>query len=426
MTENNDSQNNLNLRSEEVQEILGRPPQSIVRVGITVILLVVIGLFVGSWFIKYPDVVSAPVTVTTENLPAGVMAMTTGKIDTLFVSEKQIVKQGELLAVVHNAALWDDVLLVKERMDSIADDNSLQLGDIQSVYSTYIKAREDYAYFCKADYHNRKIAVIRKQIATQKDILNKTIKQQQLSQKQLSVAQQQFAMDSTLFAKKMLSLADFHTARSSYIQQLQTAEAAKMSLDNQQMSILQLEQAVFDLEQQRIETENSLSLALTASQSQLLAQIQNWEETFLLRAPCDGAVTFTKYWQQNQNINAGEIMMTVVPLGEKKIIGKILLPPQGAGKVKAGQTVNIKFDHFPYMEYGMVKVTIHNISLVPVQTGEKEKAYMLEVQFPDRLLTTYHKELDFSQEMTGTAEIITEDLRLFDRFLNPIRAVFQR
>ena len=51
---------------------------------------------------------------------------------------------------------------------------------------------------------------------------------------------------------------------------------------------------------------------------------------------------------------------------------------------------------------------------------------ILEVQFPDRLLTTYNKELDFSQEMTGTAEIVTGDLRLLDRFLNPIRAVFKR
>ena len=426
MPEQSDIQNNLNLRSEEVQEILGRPPRSIVRVGITVIFPVIVGLFVGSWFIKYPDIVSAPVTVTTENLPAGVMAMTTGKIDTLFISEKQRVVQGDLLAVIHNAAQWEDVLLVKSNPDSIVESHSLQLGDLQQTYSAYVSAREDWLYFCKADYHNKKIAVIRKQIATQMGILLKTIKQQQLSQRQLTVAQQQFSMDSTLFAKKMLSLADFHTARSAYIQQLQSFEAANMSLDNQQMSILQLEQSVFDLEQQRIEMENDLTLTLSSARSQLLAQIKSWEETYLLRAPCDGIVTFTKYWQQNQNISAGEVMMTVVPFGEKKIIGKILLPPQGAGKVKTGQTVNIKFDHYPYMEYGMVKVIINNISLVPVQTNEEKKAYMLEVQFPDRLLTTYNKELDFSQEMTGTAEIVTEDLRLLDRFLNPIRAVFKR
>jgi HlyD family secretion protein len=136
--------------------------------------------------------------------------------------------------------------------------------------------------------------------------------------------------------------------------------------------------------------------------------------------------TFTKYWQQNQNVSAGEVVVTVVPKEKTKIIGKILLPPQGAGKVKEGQTVNVKFDNFPYMEYGMVKVTISHISLVPIDLPDAKKAYVLEVVFSDKLCTTYGKELLFSQEMTGTAEIITEDLRLLDKFINPIKAVMGR
>jgi len=34
-------------------------------------------------------------------------------------------------------------------------------------------------------------------------------------------------------------------------------------------------------------------------------------------------------------------------------LGKIELSPRGAGKVKEGQFVNVKFDNFPYMEYGI-------------------------------------------------------------------------
>ena len=52
----------IHLRSEEVQEILTRPPRRIVRVGITLILLVVLTLFVGSYYIKYPDIVPATIT----------------------------------------------------------------------------------------------------------------------------------------------------------------------------------------------------------------------------------------------------------------------------------------------------------------------------------------------------------------------------
>jgi hypothetical protein len=48
---------NLELRSEPVTEILGSPPKSIIRWGITVMFLIIIMLFVGSWFFKYPEVI---------------------------------------------------------------------------------------------------------------------------------------------------------------------------------------------------------------------------------------------------------------------------------------------------------------------------------------------------------------------------------
>ena len=430
---------NLNLRSEEVQEILGRPPRWIVRVGISIIFVVVAGLFVGSYFLKYPDMLPAPITVTTENLPAGVMAMTTGKIDTIAVVEKQTVKEGELLAVIRNPAKLEDVMVVKRMLEgadtvdvethgraSLQNSASLQLGDLQSAYTAFDNALTDYRHFVETDYHNRKIAVIRKQIAAQKNLLQKTVNQLNISRKQLATAQKLFEIDSTLYSKSAISLVDYQSARNSLLQQLSSLESSKMSVDNQQMSILQSEQSIFDLEQQRIDEDQQLTSALTSAKEQLSAQIRQWEQTYLLVAPCDGKVTFTKYWQKNQNVNAGEVLVTVVPDGDTQVVGKILLPQQGAGKVKVGQTVNVKLDNFPYLEYGMVKVCIRNISMVPVQVDENTKAYMLEVEFPENLVTTYGKELTFSQEMTGTAEIITEDLRLLDKFINPIRAVIKK
>ncbi len=98
---NMNTEPNIELRSEEVQEILGRPPRWIVRVGTTVIFAVVVGLFVGSYFFKYPDILSATITVTTENLPAEVTAKTSGKIDTIFVSEKQHLFYGAPASVKH-------------------------------------------------------------------------------------------------------------------------------------------------------------------------------------------------------------------------------------------------------------------------------------------------------------------------------------
>lgn len=432
MDKEQQTSDNLHLRSEEVQEILGRPPRLIVRVGITVILLVVAGLFVGSYFIKYPDIVSATITVNTENLPAAVMAKSSGRIDSLYVSEKQHVEAGDILAVLENTADVRDVMWVKAALDGTdsswrtSSASPLQLGDIQSAYTAFTKAKKDHDYFVSADYHNKKIAVINRQIAAQKNILQKSSAQLNVSREQLASAKRIFSMDSSLFAKGMISVAEYESAKNAYLQQLQSYQSARLGIDNQQMGILQSEQSVFDLEQQRTETENGLQVALAGAAENLRTQIAAWEKNYLVTAPCSGVVTMTKYWQKNQNVSAGEVLLTVVPEGDVRIIGKILLPLQGAGKVKVGQTVNVKFDNYPYMEYGMVKVEIRNISLVPIEVKEGEKAYMLEVEFPEKLTTTYGKELKFSQDMAGTAEIITEDLRLLDKFTNPIKSVIKK
>lgn len=426
--------NRLDLRSEEVQEILGRPPQRIVRWGISVIFLITALLFAGSCFIKYPEILQAPVTVTTEHLPAGIAARSSGKIDTLFYRERQQVEEGALIGVLENAARWQDVLQLKAQLHKSGESKSagsflqknssgLQLGGLQSIHAAYLKALEDYRYFLHTDYHRKKIRVIEKQRQTGVRIL-KNMEKQGLSQKrQLEIAHEIFAMDSPLYRQGLISKLEYETGRNKYLQQQQACDAASAAIDNQQLSLLQLEQNIFDLEQTRLEQENILRIALQGAKELLLSEIDSWEKQYLLRAPCRGNITFTTYWQKNQNVSAGEVVATVVPNSKTCIIGKIQLPARGAGKVKTGQRVNIKLDNFPYMEYGMLSVRIRSISLVPVQQNDGSRAYLLEVIFPEQLTTSYHKKLDFTQEMSGTAEIITEDLRLIDRFLNPIRAV---
>lgn len=416
---------NINLRSDEVQEILGRPPHRIVRSGIMVILLVVVLLLLGCWFIKYPDVLKASISVSSENLPADVVARTSGRIDTLLVSEQQQVSQGDLLAMLENTASLDDVLLLKDFPDSNFGSEQLRLGELQDVYAAYHKAKADYDYFVMADYHHKKIASTRQQISVQRGLLKSNRRQLVLSEAQCNAARKLFQMDSLLYAQQAISMSDYQTAHNSFMSQVQALETARMSIDNQQLTILQLEQSIFDLEQQYNDTKQQLSLSLSMAFDQLVSQINNWEQTYLLKAPCNGKVTFTKYWQKNQNVSAGEVVLTVVPDSSSLIVGKIELPPQGAGKVCVGQCVNIKFDNYPYMEYGMVRDTIRNIALVPVETQEGSM-YVLEVSFPERLVSTYGKELPFSQSMTGTAEIITSDHRLIEQFLNPIKSILIR
>lgn len=119
-------------------------------------------------------------------------------------------------------------------------------------------------------------------------------------------------------------------------------------------------------------------------------------------------------------MQAGDVVMTVVP-GASQLLGKVRLPVQGAGKVTAGQKVNIKFANYPYREYGMVTGIVERISLVP-----SDNFYIVDVSLPEGLRTSDGKTLAFTQEMQGIAEIITEDRRLLERFLQPIQALIKQ
>jgi hypothetical protein len=78
------------------------------------------------------------------------------------------------------------------------------------------------------------------------------------------------------------------------------------------------------------------------------------------------------------------------------------------------------------MEFGMLKAKVKNISLVPITT-EQGIFYSAEIELNDSILkTNYNKIIPFSQNMTGTAEIITDDLRLLERFLNPLRSIWKK
>ena len=113
--------------------------------------------------------------------------------------------------------------------------------------------------------------------------------------------------------------------------------------------------------------------------------------------------------------------MTVIPENSGEIIGKLDLEIQGSGKVTTEQTVNIKFDNFPYLEYGIVQGKIKSISLVT-----NNNAYSVLVELPNGLETNYGNTINFSQDMQGIAEIITNEESLLERVINPVKSVLMR
>ena len=305
----------IELRSEEVQEVMGQMPSWILRWGVTIIFVVVVGILVACCFFKYPDVITAEMTLTSRNPVVGVVAHASGKIDQLYISDGQEVKAGAPLAVIENTANTDDVFRLKkllagymdqpERLDYFLTKDVCQLGDIQPTYMA--------------------------------------------------------------LSAKDVGARDYRAAI-----------------------------------------------------GQLLAAIRRWEMDFCLISPEAGKVQLLQQAYPNQHMNSGETFCWIVPDKRGEWIGRAQLPVLGSGKVKVGQRVIVRFSNYPDQEFGIVNGMLSSVSLVPL-----ENDYMVEISFPDGMISNYGKKLPVSHEMKATAEIVTEDLRLIERLFFPLKKMLK-
>ena len=419
--------------SDEVREIIGKSPSWMLRSGLVVILAVILLLLCGSWLFHYPDLISARIEVLSENPPAPIVARTTGRIDHLFVKDNEAVSKGQLMAMLENTASLHDVMQLKKDLVSsgsffVSFDTTVykpittdyNLGDIQSDYSSFLRLYNNYISFVQLNYYPLKIASLKKQVRMQSVYCDRLGNQLEILEREFKITNEQFQRDSLLYLREVLSLTDYKNSESSLLSKKFDFQEVRTDLAEAQRDMVGMEQEEIGAAKEFQDQKQKLQTELTEAFNILRSRLEYWEKTFVLQAPIDGKVTFTDFWSKNQQVKTGDVVFTVVPEVQRTIIGRVTLPSKGAGKVKPGQRVNIRFDNFPYMEFGMVKGTVKSVSLVP--SGDN---YIVEVDLPQDLNTNYNIPLSFSQEMKGDVEIVTDDLRLIHRFFNPVKSVLK-
>ncbi|GHV58379.1 hemolysin [Bacteroidia bacterium] len=440
----------IELRSEEFQEVLGSVPPWILRWGITLLAVIVVILLVGSAVFKYPDTIAAPIILTGSTPPAAIVAHTSGKLNEWFVTDNQEVKSGDYLAVIDNPAQTADILTLKKYLNQLSIENdtlptlpnkNLKLGTLQNLYSSFFTTLFEYKEYKRLLYYPQKIEITKERIVQYEEQYRNLLRQQKLNDEQFVLAQKQFERDSLLHSHGVISQEEVEKSQNVHLQSKLSRETMFSTLNNMRIQIAQLKESLLDTGHQDIEKGNGLQTQLQSLISQLKTEIQNWELTYVLIAPITGKITFTNFWTINQNVNAGVEVFTVIPAqaGNNirrepissteqnnvfQIIGKASLPIARSGKVEIGQKVNIRIENFPENEYGILRGTVQNISLVPVKSGEMVY-YAVEISLPDGLLTTYKKDLPYLPNMQGQAAIITEDISLLERFILPIKKVLK-
>jgi multidrug resistance efflux pump len=430
MTENNTT---FELRSEEVQDILTRVPHWMIRWGTVLIFGIILMLFFVSWFVKYPDVITTQVTITTNIPPEKLVAKTSGRIEAILITDKTKVTANTPLAIIENPANFKDIYVLKNIMDTININSkksnfpfgllrNAQFGDIESAFSTFHAAyiadelNSDLHPFQIENKANNSESI---QIRARLDLLKQ---QKNINESELQLQKNDVNRFEILFNKGVVSAQDFENKKLAYLQAEKNYKSLLSSYSQLKSSLISNDR---NSESTKINgTKEEVNLKNNKIQSfyQLKKVIKDWELTYVLKSSVAGKVSFLQIWTENQTINAGDKVFSIIPAIEKGYVGKLKAPALNSGKIKIGQEVNIRLANFPDTEFGTLNGKIDNISLTP----DKDGNLLIDVSLPQKLETSYHKMIPFQQEMSGSAEIVTEDLRLVERLLYQFRDVFKR
>ena len=409
------------LRSEAVSEIISRKPTFSERWALLIFLLILLLVITGTWFVRYPDIVQANANLSAIDAPKEIVVRQDGKLIKLFFQNDENILQGQTIAWIESTASHKEIsdldeLLRKgiylltlnktEEVSGLFKNEFQQLGELQSPYQQFITGLQQFNDYLVNGYYYKRKGILYEDLAYLKKIHKSVEIQKALSQQDLQLSQESFDANNSLFNDKVISQQELRDQRSKLVgKQMYIPQFESTLLSNENLKIAK-QKEIDELEHNILQQKIIFQQALQT----LKSLVDDWEKKFIIKAATTGKIVFIMPIQENQFLQTGKIIGFVNPISSK-YYAQVTLPQSNFGKINIGQKVQLRFDAYPFEEYGMVMGKIQYVSKVPSDSG-----YLCNIELPNGLTTNHKKQLQFRSGLKSRALVITKDLRLAERF----------
>jgi len=422
-------------RSEEVQHIIDRMPTKFglyisVVVGLIFVLLVTFG-----WIVRYPDVVYGQIVLNTASSPIKLVANASGRLKLRAIKSMDEVSEGQTIAYIETTTTPEKVALI-DSLIKFYNPNSemitqlyhklpknLSLGDLNVKYYSFSSALEQFVNYKNHHFFEKQINNLNEILSEQQQSLSISEIRMSMVKTTAAYAHKFYTRDSILFSKRVISESEFDNTEIAYINAKDAYQNARVNITNIKLEIQQTENKIQELGITKPEKEKELRMLLISSYNDLTDNIKSWKQKYLFVAPFKGKVQYLKFYSNNQFIQPSEALFSIIPI-EKSLIGQVIIPAKGSGKVVKGQEVIVKLDNFPYNEFGSITGIVKSISLITSTTkieSNETETYQVLVDFPRKMETNYGIVLSTKAESRGSAEIVTNDRRLIQRLFGNLK-----
>ncbi len=421
----------IEIRSEEVQEILGTPPGWMARWGTTLAFGTFIALAWAAYWIKYPDIIEAKITITTEDPPYTIYTEEPGiKVSDILVANNDSVGRGEALLVFESKdgasyndvmILLDELLFFKDLTDEALMDfqpqQDLRLGDkdLSQAFYSFQNSQIDYQLSLQPLSSPRqaesRISQLQSGIAAQEELKMKLAKE-------IDYAYRRVARDEQRYRDGRISFDLLRTSRENLTSLEREMQGAISNKKGMEFMISAIQREKSDERKDISATQAEAARNMRARFTDLKNKVEDWCDRFLVTSPINGTVMYSQENLREQYvIPRVSPIFIIVPPDSTETIGKINLPIEGSGKVRAQQRVVVELNSYPYPDFGAMVGYVKWKARAPVNN----EAIPIEVTFPDGLMTNSGEKIETSRELHGVAKIITEKKSLIDWVIQGFR-----
>ncbi len=408
---------NHNYHKNEVDEILRVPPAKLTAYSTILVSIGLLVFFAVGLLVSIPEESVGNVRVFNNNAWVNICARKGGRIAKLFVSNKVTVKKGEVLAMINNPMGFreyqdiENALIRIDTLLSTGDSIALSvfempalnsLGGMQSSYQETRKRLKQFSSHILSNEHARQCGAIKEEQHIYQAIDDGLAARFKLLEQSVNTKTRNLRRMQQLHASKLISDAELETVETDIMQEEMKLEIMKSDILDNKLKMLNCNKQLIDLQWKFNKERDALFLGVNGICEQVHQQLQLWEEKYLLRAPVSGLVQLTDFWEEQQHVNTGEVVMTILPDKEQLISAKMQCPANQAAKVKPGNEVLIELQGHPAITHGYIRGEVKSISEVQL-----EGKYTVNIMLAGGLNTTVGKTIKFNRYAEGRAKIIT-------------------
>lgn len=412
-------------RSEDMEEVIGTPPNWMARYGTSILLVSMLLLAGAATFYQYPSVVASELTLTTIDPPRPLRAPQDFHIKKINKPHKASVKATEALVIAESEATFVDVWNLTEAIrefPSLAEEEialfdikeNWNLGEVQQAAIRFQEKQIEYRNLVERSLDGLTTRALENLIREEENIVRNTQRQQGALEDEDVRTRASLTQAEEDFRQGNLSAEDLNEVRGrrNLAQDQLKANRARVREANFEIGLLQ---AQIEANRSGISggTKEQVAKELRSAFESLCATVDTWNRNFTLVSPIDGTVLLDQSIKPGAVILRGDNVAMVIPTNPGELIGKMVLPVKKSASIEPGQRVVVSFAGYPALEFGSVEGVVSE-----VEDLITKNAFEVTVAFPDGLVTTTGKELTAKPLMQGEASIITDDKPLLWRFLH--------